>query len=97
MANRWPDASLYTFMQCINGYKKYQPGRDQANIFLCQQKNIHQYVNIKNIDLAAPLYARFMFSHRIYASKYMYVRICEFPEAPIIIYIYIYIYIYIHT
>jgi hypothetical protein len=56
-------------MQCINVYKKYRHGRDQADIFLSRQKKYTQICHIKIIDLAAPLYARFM--SRIYVPKYM--------------------------
>jgi hypothetical protein len=42
-----PDPFLYTFMQCINVYKKYWHGRDQADIFLCRQKKYTQICHIK--------------------------------------------------
>jgi hypothetical protein len=34
-------------MQCINVYKKYRHGRDQADIFLCRQKKYTQICHIK--------------------------------------------------
>jgi hypothetical protein len=74
-------ASLYTFMQCINAYKIYRPGPAQVNKFLCQLKNIHLYVNIKNYRPGPTVGVRFMLLHK-HAYKNMYTCLCKFPEAP---------------
>lgn len=42
---------LYANMRCILVYNKYRPGQVQVNIFLACIFFIHEYVDIKNIDL----------------------------------------------
>jgi hypothetical protein len=82
IANRLPDPSLYTFMQCLNVYKKYGPGRGQGDIFYVNKKFMQIYVDIKIYRPGHDVYVRFMFLHkRVY---YMYTRLCEFRQAPII-------------
>jgi hypothetical protein len=40
-SNRRPDPCLYTFMQCINVYKKYRPGRDVYVKFMFLHKRVY--------------------------------------------------------
>jgi hypothetical protein len=80
-------------MQCINVYKKYRPGRGQVDIFYVDKKFMQLYVDIKIYRPGRDVYVNFMFLHkRVY---YMYTRLCEFRQAPIIIIYIIIIIIYI--
>jgi len=67
-------------MQCINVYKKYRPGPDQVDIFYVVKKFMRIYVDIKIYRPGHDVYVNFMFLHkRVY---YMYMRLCEFRQAP---------------
>ncbi len=79
-SNRRPDPCLYTFMQCINVYKKYRPGCGQVNIFYVDKKFMQIYVDIKIYRPGWDVYVKFMFLHK--CVYYMYTCLCEFWQAP---------------
>jgi hypothetical protein len=75
IANRRPDPCLYTFMQCINVYKKYRPGRSQVDIFYVDKKFMWIYVDIKIYRPGRDVYVNFMFLHKRVYYMYAFMRV----------------------
>jgi hypothetical protein len=71
---------LYSFIHCVNVYKKYHPESSQDDIFYTSIQNIQVYARIKHYQAETNVYTTFIHPYKLRLN--IQKRLYEFREAP---------------